>query len=61
VAGIVRIIGENATALARQGGRIMSRGRTTSHDGAFLVYLSGSLAVVGFALLVLWAGLTWMD
>jgi hypothetical protein len=31
------------------------------HNRAFLVYLSGSLAVVGFALLVLWAGLTWLD
>jgi hypothetical protein len=31
------------------------------HNRAFLVYLSGSLAVVGFALLVLWAGLTWLN
>jgi hypothetical protein len=32
-----------------------------SQDKAFMLYLSGSLAVVGFALLVLLAGLTWLD
>jgi hypothetical protein len=32
-----------------------------SNDKAFLLYVGGSLAVIGFALLVLWAGLAWLD
>ena len=36
-------------------------GGTMSHDKAFLAYLGVSLAVVGFALLVFWAGHTWLD
>jgi hypothetical protein len=32
-----------------------------SNDRAFLLYVGGSLAVVGFALLVLSAGLAWLD
>jgi len=32
-----------------------------SHDKAFPLYVGGSLAVVAFGLLVLWAGLAWLD